>query len=402
MNNPDLWQGRFTAFIIEMQKYLKYIFNGHLLFVLLIAAGGLGYYYSEWVKDLGSDFPAALIMCLIIGFAAATSPIFTFLKEADMIFLLPLETKLKSYFSRSITLSLFMQSFILLVLFAVLMPMYSKVSGASLKDFAIIFVFLIVLKYVNLMITWHVLKFQEKSTILTDAAIRYILNAAVLYLVFSGAGILFPLIAFILLIALMLYYRSATIRKPLKWEKLIELEDKRMMSFYRIANLFTDVPKLRGKTARRKWLDWLLKFIPYNQNSAYSYLYARTFLRANDYIGLLLRLTVIGSVVLLAFISVWANILVIVIFLYMTGIQLLPAWKQHEMKIWVSLYPLPAKMRETAVIKMAMYFLIFENLIFFLVKILSGAVVSSLVSFAAGFVFISIFRAYAVKKIRKF
>jgi ABC-2 type transport system permease protein len=402
MNNPDLWQGRFTAFIIEMQKYLKYIFNGHLLFVLLIAAGGLGYYYSEWVKDLGSGFPAALIMCLIIGFAVAKSPIFTFLKEADMIFLLPLETKLKSYFSRSITLSLFMQSFILLVLFAVLMPMYSKVSGASLKDFAIIFVFLIFLKYVNLMITWHVLKFQEKSTILTDAAIRYILNAAVLYLVFSGAGILFPLIAFILLIALMLYYRSATIRKPLKWEKLIELEDKRMMSFYRIANLFTDVPKLRGKTARRKWLDWLLKFIPYNQKSAYSYLYARTFLRANDYIGLLLRLTVIGSVVLLAFISVWANILVIVIFLYMTGIQLLPAWKQHEMKIWVSLYPLPAKMRETAVIKMAMYFLIFENLIFFLVKILSGAVFSSFVSFVAGFIFISIFRAYAVKKIRKF
>ena len=41
----------------------------------------------------------------------------------------------------------------------------------------------------------------------------------------------------------------------LKWDLLIAQEEKRMASFYRLANLFTDVPKLKDTVKRRKWLD---------------------------------------------------------------------------------------------------------------------------------------------------
>lgn len=175
-----------------------------------------------------------------------------------------------------------------------------------------------------------------------------------------------------------------------------------MMSFYRIANLFTDVPKLRGKVARRKWLDWLLTLIPYRQKSTYTFLYARTMLRTNDYVGLLVRLTVIGSFVLLTFPSMVASILATILFLYMTGIQILPVWKQHELKIWVSLYPLPAKLREIAVIQLVSCFLLFEAIVFALVLLIAGNWWGAGASFLAAIVFILLFRGYSAKKVKSF
>ena len=180
------------------------------------------------------------------------------------------------------------------------------------------------------------------------------------------------------------------------------LKEKRLLSFYRIANLFTDVPSLSSKVARRKWLDGILAFIPFQQKSTYMYLYARTFLRANDYVGLLARLTIIGSVLLAVLANTWAYLFVTLLFLFMTAIQLLPAWKVHEWKIWVSLYPLPAKMRETAVIKWISYFLITEDLVFVIVLLCKGEWMSALTALLVGVIFIFGFRMYAVKKMKTF
>ena len=105
MNSQQFWKSRFVEYVREMQKYLRYIFNGHLVFVMVLALGGGAYYYSNWVKTLQSDFPVAPIMAVILAILVTRSPIHTFLKEADIVFILPLETKLKSYFNRSILLS---------------------------------------------------------------------------------------------------------------------------------------------------------------------------------------------------------------------------------------------------------------------------------------------------------
>jgi ABC-2 type transport system permease protein len=402
MNSQGLWLDRFKGFSKEMQKYLRYIFNGHLLLVLVFAIGGLSFYYSEWVKTLNSDFPAEIVMAVVLGILVAQSPIYTFLKEADMVFLLPLETKLKSYFSKSIVLSLVFQGYILLLVFAAFMPMYSKVTGAGLSEFGFMFVVMLLIKYLNLQIRWHVLKLQENSSLWMDGVLRLVINILLLYFVFSGSAAAFPVMTGLLLVLLWLYYRNTTQKKGIKWERLIDLEGKRLMAFYRIANLFTDVPRLRDKVARRKWLDPLLRFIPYNQHSSFQFLYARTLLRANDYLGLLLRLTVIGSFVLAAFSALWAKLLAALLFLYMAGLQLLPVWRQHEMKIWVSLYPLSKELRKKAVIQLIAVLLLIENIVFFAAALFSGGLLAGAASFAAGIVFIILFQAYAKNKIEKF
>ncbi|MDI5790149.1 ABC transporter permease [Bacillus licheniformis] len=67
---------------------------------------------------------------------------------------------------------------------------------------------------------------------------------------------------------------------------------RRKQRFYRIANLFTDVPTLETGE-RRAYLDWMLRFIPYEQSRTFTYMYGRAFIRSNDYFGIVVRLTVI-------------------------------------------------------------------------------------------------------------
>ena len=86
----------------------------------------------------------------------------------------------------------------------------------------------------------------------------------------------------------------------------------------------------------------------------------------------------------------------------MTAIQLLPVWKVHEWKIWVSLYPLPDKMRETAVIGWISYFLMVEEVVFVIVLLCKGEWMSAVSTALVGIVFILGFRSYAVKKMKTF
>ena len=115
------------------------------------------------------------------------------------------------------------------------------------------------------------------------------------YLLFSNAALYLIIAAAVILFGLSVYYKQQTKEKGLKWKYLIDQDERRMTSFYRLANLFTDVPKLKNQVKRRKWLDSLLVQIPFQQDQAFTYLFMRTFLRSGDYWGLFVRLTVIGQ-----------------------------------------------------------------------------------------------------------
>ena len=59
-------------------------------------------------------------------------------------------------------------------------------------------------------------------------------------------------IAAAIFFGLYVYYKQQTKEKGLKWEFLIEQDESRMTSFYRLANLFTDVPKLKNQVKTEK------------------------------------------------------------------------------------------------------------------------------------------------------
>ncbi len=85
---------------------------------------------------------------------------------------------------------------------------------------------------------------------------------------------------------------------------LIKLEDDRMGRVYRFYNLFTDVPGLANSVHRRRYLDGFLKLVKPRQATTWLSLYLRGFLRGGEYLGLYLRLLVIGAVIV-AVLSPW-------------------------------------------------------------------------------------------------
>nr|WP_263328411.1 ABC transporter permease [Neobacillus sp. Marseille-Q6967] len=386
-----LWRERAAHRLKELGVYLRYIFNGHLVIVILFLIGMAAFYYQNWIKTLSMDFPAEVIIAAVMGLFLTYSPVYNFLLEADQVFLLPLENRLKSYFQKSGVISLVFQGYILLMVLAVLMPMYAHVSGNGFQAFFIFLIFLLVLKAWNLGVSWRMQYFVQSSVSISDMLVRFCLNAVFTFLLFKQANILF---LFLFAVIFALYYRAFYIRTKkmgLKWDLLIGQEEKRIASFYRLANLFTDVPKLKDTVKRRKWLDWLINHIPFSQDKTYLYLFSRTFLRSSDYLGLFIRLTVIGGVALY-FISfgigqvVWS-----LLFLYLTGFQLLPLWNHHQNKLWVDLYPVAPRYKKTAFHSLLIIIMLTQAILFSLIILLKGEWMISLYVILSSSVFSYLF-----------
>lgn len=397
-DESKLWKERFGQFTKELARYLRYIFNGHLVVVLLFLLGTGAYYYDQFVETLRPDFPAAWIMALVLGLLLTLSPIFTFFLEADKIFLLPLETKLGSYFKRSLIVSFVIQLYLLLMFLALFMPMYVQVYQESFKSFFTFLVLLAVMKVWNLLSRWQVQYHVSEQLHAFDFVARFVLNGLFVYFMLRNQFVLM-VVMLVLVIGLHVYWRGQTKNRSLKWEFLIDLEEKRMTSFYRIANLFTDVPKLKDRVKRRRALDWMLNWISLRQDNTYLFLYMTAFVRAGDYLGLVLRLTIIGAIALVLVHFGIGQVLIVLIFLYLTGFQLLPLANHHQNKIWVMLYPVQDASKQKSFQQLLLAVLLFETVVFFITLMVMGAYLYSFISFGAGIAF-SFYFVYGYSKIR--
>lgn len=382
-----LWKERLSRTSKELSRYLRYIFNGHMVVVLLFLLGTAAYYYQEWLKIIPDTFPSAIIMAVAMSFVLTYSPIYTFMSEADRIFLIPLETRLSHYFKKSLLASFTLQIYLLVMALAVLMPLYAAVNHGNFKIFFYFLAAMLFMKYVNLLIRWRIQYYQEKIVLKIDSLIRFCINLVFLFLLFSNAALYFTIAPVFILLGLYVYYKWQTKDKGLKWEFLIGQDERRMTSFYRLANLFTDVPKLRSTVKRRRWLDFLLGGISFRQDQTFTFLFARTFLRSGDYFGLLVRLTVIGAGALLFLAYGIGEIIIVVLFLYLTGFQLLPLWKHHQYHSLQELYPIHNKAKKNSFLRLIRTVLSIQSVIFSLAVLIAGQPKTAALSLVAGILF---------------
>ncbi|WP_231893399.1 ABC transporter permease [Rossellomorea aquimaris] len=402
MNNVEsIWKKRIVEYNQELQKYLKYMFNDHLLFVLIFALGGAAFTYNQWVKTLEPTFPAPIIMAVILGVLLAWSPVYTFLREADAVFLLPLEGRLSGYFTKNIWISFMFQSYIQLLVLAALMPMYVAVTGSTFKRFFPLLAFILALKVWNLYVRWFMLRFQEKEAHWMDSLLRVLLSGAIVFLVLSGAPYWMTILIGIIMLLYALYFYQTSKTKNLKWDLLINLEQQRMLIFYRIANMFTDVPKLKGRIHRRKWLDGLVK-TPFSEEYTYRFLYLRSLVRTSEYSGLYVRLTLIGAVLIYTNQSLLVGVLTAVLFLYLTGFQLIPLFKRFDYKIWVLLYPVSRELKKSSFQKVMNQSMMLQAVVFSLPFLIKGMLLECVITLLLGLSFSLLFsQYYLVQRLKK-
>ncbi|HDX9527640.1 TPA: ABC transporter permease [Bacillus thuringiensis] len=401
MNSTALWKERFRHFLKEVRTYSKYVFNDHLKFIFVFIIGAGAYYYQQWLQTLTSSFPTALVMAVLIGLVLTAGSIQTLLKEADLVYLLPVEEKLKPYFTKAFLFTFMIQLYIIAIVAAALAPLYFQQMKQTGAGYIWIVLAFVIVKAWNLFVAWEKSFLIDQNIQRVDWFIRFILNGLFVYFLVERTSVL-VIGGIVLLMVLYLAIMHQMVKgKPLNWEYLISEEGKKMMLLYRIANMFVDVPTLKERVSRRKWLDFILSII--GEKRTYLYLYTRTFLRSGNYFGLYVRLLALGGVILYFIPFLYGRFIVSFIFLYLIGYQLLTLWKHHRMKIWLDLYPVKVDEKKKDFLTLLNVILIIGSVIFTVIFALAtkdfmmtGILLVVSILFSIGFVY-----QYGAKRIER-
>ncbi|ALZ63201.1 TPA: ABC transporter permease EcsB [Bacillus cereus] len=401
MNSTALWKERFRQFLKEVRTYSKYVFNDHLKFIFVFIIGAGAYYYQQWLQTLTTSFPTALVMAVLIGLVLTAGSIQTLLKEADLVYLLPVEEKLKPYFTKAFLFTFMIQLYIIAIVAAALAPLYFQQMKQTGAGYIWIVLAFVIVKAWNLFVAWEKSFLTDQNIQRADWFIRFILNGLFVYFLVERTSVLFIGGIVLLMVLYLAIIHQMVKGKPLNWEYLISEEGKKMMLLYRIANMFVDVPALKERVARRKWLDFILSMI--GEKRTYLYLYTRTFLRSGNYFGLYVRLLALGGVILYFIPFLYGRFIVSLIFLYLIGYQLLTLWKHHRMKIWLDLYPVGGEEKKKDFLTLLNAILITGSVIFTIIFALAtkdfmmtGILLIVSILFSIGFVY-----QYGAKRIER-
>ncbi|MEG6575095.1 ABC transporter permease [Caldibacillus debilis] len=350
MESKALWAKRAEERFREIVRYGRYLANDHMALFLLIVLGAGGFYYQRWLENIPDTFPADGVIAALFAFLAARGSVITFFRAPDRVFLLPLEAKMGPYLIRCFLFSAGLNAAVLFFFAIAALPLHLRAGGTGTFFFAF-FLTVLVMKAANLAVRWCWFMDHEAGpeSRLFDFLIRFFANGAAFYYFLKGQYLFFAavLAVFFLYSA---YFWKRQKGKGLPWERLIENEERRMQAFYRLANMATDVPDLAAGIRRRRWLDPLLRRIPYGRDSAFRYLTARTFFRSGDYFPLYLRLTGIGILLNLIVSDFRFSALLSLFLLFGTGYQLLDLRRHHEAVLWLDLYPLPEEKKAEALL----------------------------------------------------
>ncbi|WP_188455227.1 ABC transporter permease [Virgibacillus oceani] len=347
-----LFKRRFSEHLKETSRYLRYIFNGHIAFAMLFFVSALAYYYQDWLTKLPEGFPTDWVMGIALGLLVSYSPVRTLLKEPDLVFLITAEHKMGAYFRNALIYSFVIQLYLILLLVAAFGPLYfASYPERDGNVYLVTVIIVLIFKVWNLIANWWMLKVREPSVRKIDQFARILLNIATFFFIINGnmllAGITTALFIFVFLYDLSVSRKQAGI----VWDLLVEKERNRMQAFYRIANMFTDVPHLKNRVKRRQWLVSLINRIPFQRKFTFDYLFRITFIRSGDYFGMYVRLIVIGGLFIYFIPNSWIKIMFALLFLYMSIFQMMTLYQHHRTVIWLDLYPVELKRRQQAVLK---------------------------------------------------
>lgn len=242
--------------------YSKYIFNSHLIMFLIIVLGAALINYSKWIAvasqfELYSVFMAA---SLAFSYYLISTKIKTYIKEADAVFLLPLEKYYKNV-GRKTVINVSVTHIIAFVIFYFAVKPITNIIGSIDKLSICLLLMVIIIN--NLLKYVQVIHYKE---IIWIKILQFIVTFIQIIAVFiTNTYIHIADIAGIIGLAFCAYYviKNSTGSKSsedqeklvVKWNEAAEYDKHRMESYLKFVNMFVDVPLSGVKVARRKYFD---------------------------------------------------------------------------------------------------------------------------------------------------
>lgn len=386
------FKNRFSEHLKETSRYLRYMFTGHLMIAMLFFISAIAVYYQQWLANLPDNFPTAWVVGIAFGLVASYSPVRTLLKEPDLVFLIAAESKMTAYFRNALLYSFVIQLYLVLIVAAAFGPLYSATYPNS-QGYLLTVLVLLIFKVWNLLANWWMLKIRASGVRQIDLVTRMLLSIAVFYFLIHDDIVLTAITTGLYIVVFLYDYSISRKQAGVVWDLLIEKDRNRMQAFYRIANMFTDVPHLKSKVKRRGWLVSIVSNVPFQNKQSFNYLYRITFVRGGDYLSMYVRLIVIGGLFIYFVPQLWMKVLFALLFLYMSSFQMMTLYHHHRTNMWIDLYPVEHKWRRQAVLKW-LYFLgfiqaIIYALVFLPLQEFVGAGIVLVVGLVFNYVFIN-------------
>ena len=360
----DLWHTRQQKHLLQQSKYLRYVFNDHLMIAVIFLFGALAYWYSQQLRSISHIlWWAPLLTALLLLLGLSVGHLATLLKPADQIFLLPAESKMRRYLIHARRYSLLLPLFVLVALGGILTPFVLRATALTITEWLLTILGLLILKDVHLWLQLlRLFDFPVRQQRQLNSLFWGIATAGLLLSVY-GWGWLFSILSLGLAILLAAQAKKLLQPQRLMWREAVARENRRQTVIDRFYNLFVDVPGISSSVHRRKWLDPLVQLLAGKSENTYRFLFSRAFVRGSEYSNIWLRFCLVG-VILIAVIKQPVILLIIVLlFLFLTGYQLLPLYYHFDHNALTTLLPVTSQAKQAAFIKVMTRVLLIEWLI---------------------------------------
>ena len=360
--------------------YSKYIFNSHLIMFLIIVLGAALINYSKWIA-IASQFE---LYSVLIAAAAAFSyflvstKIKTYIKEADAVFLLPLEKYYKNVGKKTV-INITLVHIVAFVIFYFAVKPITSIIGTV--DKLAIFILILVILLNNLLKYFQVIHYKE--IIWVKILQFFVIFIQIISVFVVNTFILIIDLAGIVALAFATYLILKNSRNVgskedqeiyiVKWNEAAEYDKHRMESYLKFVNMFVDVPLSGVKVARRKYFDVLLPKLTkdnFNKENSFKYYYYRVFLRQENTVYLALRLMLLAGLIIFSFKNTYVSAVAIISYSYLTIIQLVPLYKQMSNNIWHSILPVDDNIKIKSFKKLLMIVMLITTVLLGIIAIL--------------------------------
>ncbi|BBD86608.1 multidrug ABC transporter ATP-binding protein [Staphylococcus argenteus] len=307
---------------------------------LLILLGAFIFGYGEWLKHIPTNIDFALIASVIVALVSIF-PMRPLLKEADKIFLLPFEKHMSQFMNHAILYSYFARILMQLVIIVVLFPLFYNINQHNVAFYICFAICALIFPYVGLRLRWQ--WYQSGLSTWQVNLISIFIFGFTYYLILGMKWYVASLLIVLPLLIELLVKRS----KPsflYPWEKMIAIEHRHHMNYYKFVNMFTDVKHLKESAVRRSYLDILLpvpKGRKFNSNSMYLFLFIRSFIRGRDAFNIIFRLVIIAVLLMIWLSYPLVTAIIGSLFVYIILLQMAQFYSQQAYGLWPQVWPVP-------------------------------------------------------------
>lgn len=383
--------------------YSKYIFNSHLIMFLIIVLGATMINYSKWIAiasqfELYSVFIAAT---LAFSYYLISTKVKTYIKEADAVFLLPLEKYYKNVGKKTIINTTVVHVIAFVIFYFSVKPITSIIG--TVDRIAICLLIMVILLN-NLLKYFQIIHYKELIWVKILQFIVVFIQIISVFIV--NTYILITDLVGIIALSYSTYYilknagnvRNADDKEKfvVKWNEAAEYDKHRMESYLKFVNMFVDVPLSGVKVARRKYFDAILPKLTkdnFTKENSFKYYYYRVFLRQENTVFLALRLMLLAGLIIFSFKNSYVSAVAIISYSYLTIIQLVPLYKQMSNNIWHSILPVDESIKIgsfkkllmvvmlTTTIMLAIFAILFSNFeVMTIVTIIVSVVLANIIA----------------------